>query len=646
MATIAPLLQDDVDVEFFSKTRIILAFSNKLLQAQYQAYCRHRFDVQGLTAQTILVCFFSFCTLLRNCLVLDYILEKNLTLFLIAFCLAIGSAVCSCTYILAQFNCSNSIVKRFIGDEKRFADFKIYTFFIGVQLFLASIGFQLIGSSALGQCGNGAPKLLCNTSVSTPPVIISLNLIAGIIFVVSTVKSVFSFGSQIFFISLNLGFFVAAYQVIPDANDDSGWILSFIFLLSVIFFICRDTYSKEMSAFEYYVAVTKGNELRVRQTKEQAESEKHQLKMILANVAHDLKTPLQAFNAGMHSLSVLLTAAAIPILQDMWASYAFMMMQINRALDVSKSDNNVVLIPNPESFMLRDIVSWAVNIMSSIQSKIRVVVDYSDNMQVLGNRILTDKVWLQENVLCLLSNACKYSPEDTTVTVVVKRIDPPSVSLPLAPDAGGSASAMATSRLLIEVRDEGVGVSEEMRGTLFRPFVQAQRRAGGTGLGLYSLALRVKALGGEFGVHPVQNGDGSIFFFTIPLKIDTNSVDGDEALNVSPETVLSDQRVKHPVSNKTIDSNTIVASDQTVTRRANADGLKFIVLVVDDSPTTLKVLSRAIKQAGAVVDTATNGFAALKLMKTTIYTAVIMDIQMPIMVCKSDDTTLNVKCKL
>ncbi len=55
--------------------------------------------------------------------------------------------------------------------------------------------------------------------------------------------------------------------------------------------------------------------------------------------------------------------------------------------------------------------------------------------------------------------------------------------------------------LLFEVSDHGIGLSDEMMGNLFKPFKQAQRLAGGTGLGLYSLAKRIDAIGGFYGAN-------------------------------------------------------------------------------------------------------------------------------------------------
>jgi CheY-like chemotaxis protein len=60
-------------------------------------------------------------------------------------------------------------------------------------------------------------------------------------------------------------------------------------------------------------------------------------------------------------------------------------------------------------------------------------------------------------------------------------------------------------------------------------------------------------------------------------------------------------------------------------------GDRPLLLVVDDAPTTIKVMERALIQMGADVHTSTNGFTALKMMKSKLYTLVIMDIQMPVM---------------
>jgi hypothetical protein len=75
--------------------------------------------------------------------------------------------------------------------------------------------------------------------------------------------------------------------------------------------------------------------------------------------------------------------------------------------------------------------------------------------------------------------------------------------------------------LLFEVEDHGIGISDQEMSQLFKPFKQTQRLAGGTGLGLYSLAKRMEGIQGEFGVRGRKDGEkGSLFWFMIPYRPD------------------------------------------------------------------------------------------------------------------------------
>jgi signal transduction histidine kinase len=153
--------------------------------------------------------------------------------------------------------------------------------------------------------------------------------------------------------------------------------------------------------------------------------------------------------------------------------------------------------------------------------------------------LVSDKHWITENMLCLLSNAIKYGDKGH-VDVHVEVVDAPvcehenssslsakgievravehlksstrdfnaditayrskSVSLGSRGKKGQDKNSVSLKKkrmVLVTVEDLGIGICEEARKNLFQPFKQAQRMAGGTGLGLYSLLKRVEALGGE-----------------------------------------------------------------------------------------------------------------------------------------------------
>jgi two-component system capsular synthesis sensor histidine kinase RcsC len=166
----------------------------------------------------------------------------------------------------------------------------------------------------------------------------------------------------------------------------------------------------------------------------------------------------------------------------------------------------------------------------------------------------------------------------------------------------------ATIRVSIE--DTGIGLTEETRAALFQPFKQAQRFAGGTGLGLFSLSKRSEALGGSRGVGNRKDGKrGSLFWFSFPYRPDRSS----ELQELSPSSESVKLEELSPASID-IDRN-------------------LHVLLVDDSFTVIQVVGRSLKQKGYLVTSAKNGSVALDLMRQeNEFDFVLMDLQMPVMV--------------
>jgi two-component system, sensor histidine kinase and response regulator len=82
------------------------------------------------------------------------------------------------------------------------------------------------------------------------------------------------------------------------------------------------------------------------------------------------------------------------------------------------------------------------------------------------------------------------------------------------------------------VRDTGAGISDEVIGTLFRPFEQGDferaRKHGGTGLGLAICRQLVELMGGRIGATS-QEGRGSVFDFWIPVTMPIRQASGGSA---------------------------------------------------------------------------------------------------------------------
>ena len=127
---------------------------------------------------------------------------------------------------------------------------------------------------------------------------------------------------------------------------------------------------------------------------------------------------------------------------------------------------------------------------------------YPDTQIVkIGNanvKINGDQLRLEQVVLNYITNAIKYSPEESKVFVEVETL----------PD----------NLVTFRVRDNGIGIPKEKQKQLFDKFYRVEEsshRFQGLGMGLYICAEIIKKHGGIYGVES-EEGKGSTFFFTIP----------------------------------------------------------------------------------------------------------------------------------
>jgi CheY-like chemotaxis protein/signal transduction histidine kinase len=116
-------------------------------------------------------------------------------------------------------------------------------------------------------------------------------------------------------------------------------------------------------------------------------------------------------------------------------THSFMLMTINRCIDFTKASNGMALVPKFESVSLSEALQYPIECMRNMQSRVAVVLeDWPAEFAAESSpfqRLATDKQWLEENMLCLLSNAVKYTSEGR-VTVRVSAMTVP-VSAAVSP---------------------------------------------------------------------------------------------------------------------------------------------------------------------------------------------------------------------
>jgi CheY-like chemotaxis protein len=202
---------------------------------------------------------------------------------------------------------------------------------------------------------------------------------------------------------------------------------------------------------------------------------------------------------------------------------------------------------------------------------------------------------------------------------------------------------IAVQFLRVEVEDTGIGLSDEMMNNLFTPFKQAQRLAGGTGLGLFSLSRRVDAIGGRYGVINRRDGQqGSVFWFEIPYKPDLEYANN--LMDLSPRALasLAVKSPRHSAVNSPVGSFRF-SSKCAVRKFVNPSTTALNILLVEDTLSIQKMTKMLLKKQGHIVTVAENGVEALELIMVRyeeaqsgvlvpqMFDVVLMDFQMPVM---------------
>jgi CheY-like chemotaxis protein len=319
-----------------------------------------------------------------------------------------------------------------------------------------------------------------------------------------------------------------------------------------------------------------------------------------------------------------------------------MIMTINRCIDYTKATSGLKLNPNYETIDLQETLNLPIRCVNDIQSKIDISLGVISSN--ICNLIITDKQWLQENILCLLSNAVKYSMNGN-VSIKIELVDDKKCAKQSREWAeSGDNTPKVTHMLRVLVEDTGIGISDEVMQSLFTPFKQAQRHAGGTGLGLYSLSLRMDALKGAYGVEKRRDGlQGMRFWFDIPYRPDDQSrpicCGGEEWIPLVTSRGESDS-----VNNLKVDPPPLtllpVDNQKSPTPKSLSPPVfktPLNILVVDDSLTILKMSSMLLRRQGHIVTKAENGAEAVETVEKQIAThgkpfdVVLMDLQMPVM---------------
>ena len=298
-----------------------------------------------------------------------------------------------------------------------------------------------------------------------------------------------------------------------------------------------------------------------------------------ANMSHELRTPLNAIIGYSEMLledcEDLGNDDMIPDLKRITNSSKHLLSLINNVLDLSKIEaGKMDMYFTP--FSIETMIETIKDVSGPLATK-------NNNEFIIKNNVegemTADETKLRQCIVNFLSNAFKFT-ENGKVALVIDSIEKEEQEF-----------------INFDIKDTGIGMTEEQLGKLFDTYTQAERstsaKYGGTGLGLSISKHFAEMMGGGVEVTS-EVGEGSTFSIFVP-RVTEDQVEEDES------------DIENP---------------------ALSEGDEYILLV-DDDKATHDVVKRAIKKEGYTVYSAFDGDEGMEQARKVIPKLILLDVLMP-----------------
>jgi len=309
----------------------------------------------------------------------------------------------------------------------------------------------------------------------------------------------------------------------------------------------------------------------------------------LATMSHEIRTPMNAI-IGFSKLALYqdFSPEALDYFAKINSASTSLLSLLNDILDLSRLGAQSINL-EPIAFQLDSMVdslhTLFIDACSSKGLTLNLTIDEKIPLGLLG-----DVSRLHQILINLLGNAVKFTESG-------------SVSLAISLQQLQQSQV----RLVFSVKDTGIGIASEDHPKLFLPFSQVDgsitRRYGGSGLGLAICNELLSLMGSQLSLSSVPE-QGSTFSFELCLAV--------LPLNLA--------------------NNAASAQPSKLTCKDNNQSLAgYEVLVVEDNIINQQVVTEFLGLSGILVTLANNGVEALELLAQQQFSAVLMDMHMPVM---------------
>lgn len=306
----------------------------------------------------------------------------------------------------------------------------------------------------------------------------------------------------------------------------------------------------------------------------------------LNNMSHDIRTPMNVILGYNELMKQYLTD---PILVDyqhkIEQSGKLLLSIINNVLDMSRIESGKMVVEE-RAEQIGLVVEEIENVFESSAQEKNIV--FTTSVDVDHTHVLWDGFKVREILMNLVGNAFKYTPEGGHITIDVKELN---------------CTRSGYVRIQTQVKDTGVGMSEDYLPTLFDSFSREYNttigKVSGTGLGMAIVKNLVDMMDGDICVKS-KRGEGTCFTVTFEHRIaDEECIELNQELDV-------------------LDGKSVLQGKH--------------VLLVEDNELNAEIAMAILEQSGLILDRVEDGLACINRLSEVdadLYDLILMDIQMP-----------------
>ncbi len=363
--------------------------------------------------------------------------------------------------------------------------------------------------------------------------------------------------------------------------------------------------------------------IQLKKKTEEAESANRLKTEFLANISHELRTPMTSI-IGFSKLLVEskdITGEEKGFVKIIIEEAVRLNQLIGDLLDTAKIESGRLDLKLAEDDINRIIEATAASLQPQISErghKIKIILDKKVQPVTMDNKRIAEVLWN------LMSNAVKYTAHGGEITITSE-------------DKG--------EEIHVGVSDTGIGIEEKDFGIIFDRFQQVEgsvrREYGGVGLGLNIAKYIVEVHGGKIWVES-EFGKGSVFTFSIPKKIKGARVMGQEEQGQESRGKGQDKNILTPYPLH------LTAANASCTSYYDYLEGKKIFIIEDDEKIAL-LIKEMLEREGLITAHFLSGEDALKGTEKEPSDLILLDIVMQGMngyevlkVLKGNDKTKNI----